>query len=315
MMNKSDPLWKQFEQIVANIQRQLAPGAIIDDNVKIMGKSGHKRQFDVIAVQKIGLVEITIAFECKRYSRPVTIDKVEAFVGRLHDAGLPVGVMISERGFDSGAVDVAAKENILLFTCREAEQADWNNLFGENAWLNFIMIGCSIPSAKVKWALDTAWGSPSLQSTIWGWNPETNSPVDLGGFGELIMEDVKELPVRIGTHTVVVDPVQPLSFVIANVHRSIASIDVDVIIRATVYPVSLRIGEGRILRRVGNIAGYIELASEGFDWRKVMETVRGTDLTQEEYDHLKDAAASTISLGNPDRIQQYIRLVATQITP
>lgn len=78
------PLWKQLEQLIADIQKQLAPGAKITHNAKVKGhKSGIDRQIDVLVEQSIGQFNMTIAIDCKDHGNPLDVKRR----GRRRDDG------------------------------------------------------------------------------------------------------------------------------------------------------------------------------------------------------------------------------------
>src|SRR5215216_5921872 len=81
----SNPQWQQYEKLITKIYQQLAPTAEVAHNRRIMGVSGRRRQIDVLISQDISNFPIRVVLECKRYTRPVTIDKVEAFAQKLQD--------------------------------------------------------------------------------------------------------------------------------------------------------------------------------------------------------------------------------------
>ncbi len=137
MRQSSD--WRDFEKLVAEIQKQLAPSAEVRHNEKVRGASGRLRQLDVTIRQSIGLHSVLIVIECRKHRRPVGIEKVEAFVSKLRDIGNPQGVMISPSGFDAGARAVARQNFIRLLTYREAEALDWQELFSDRNWFRIVL--------------------------------------------------------------------------------------------------------------------------------------------------------------------------------
>jgi Restriction endonuclease len=129
------PQWQQYERLIAKIHRQLAPDAEVTHNRQIMGVSGRRRQIDVLISQEIGNLPIRIVLECKRYTRPVTIDRVEAFVQKLRDIRASLGVMISPQGFDAGARAVAAQKGVILKAFRDAQETDWGQFIEPDNWM------------------------------------------------------------------------------------------------------------------------------------------------------------------------------------
>ena len=97
------PDWKKFEQLAAAIQRELAPDAKITENAKLVGKSGSKRQIDILIEEETGQFKLRIAIECKDYKNPVDIKDVETFLGLLSDVGAHKGAMVAANGFTAAA--------------------------------------------------------------------------------------------------------------------------------------------------------------------------------------------------------------------
>src|SRR5258705_13226306 len=95
--------WKDFELLLAELQKQTAPDADVQHNQLIKGRSGRVRQLDISISQNVGLYPVLVVIECKRYKRPVGIEKVESFVTKLRDVGASHGVMISNTSFDACA--------------------------------------------------------------------------------------------------------------------------------------------------------------------------------------------------------------------
>lgn len=127
--------WKEFETLIAALQKQTAGDATVLHNQRVKGRSGRMRQIDIMISQKVGLYSVTIVIECKRQRRPVGIEKVEAFVTKLRDVAASQGVMISNTGFDAGAQAIAKDNLVTLLSYREAESVDWHSVVGNQAWL------------------------------------------------------------------------------------------------------------------------------------------------------------------------------------
>lgn len=131
--------WKEFEILIAKIQKDTAPFAIVQHSQKVRGKSGRLRQLDVTSTLDNGLTSIFTVFECKRYTRKVGIEKVEAFATKCIDVNANGKVMVSNTGFDAGAVAQAKQHGITLLSYREAKHTDWQNLLGPDSWSYFYL--------------------------------------------------------------------------------------------------------------------------------------------------------------------------------
>lgn len=87
---------------------------------KYVGKSGQAYEIDVSFETRIDTLELLIFVECKRYERLVTIKEVADFVYRLRDVGAHKGILVSTKGFQRGAIQVAKAEKIALLIVRDA---------------------------------------------------------------------------------------------------------------------------------------------------------------------------------------------------
>jgi hypothetical protein len=77
--------WQDFEKLLAEIHRKVAPGADVKHDQHIIGRSKRNRQLDITITQNVGLYPTLIVIECRKYQRPVSIEKVEAFATKLED--------------------------------------------------------------------------------------------------------------------------------------------------------------------------------------------------------------------------------------
>ena len=76
--------WKQFEDLIAEIQRELTPAAKVQTNLKRQGRRSQSlRQIDL--EMKIAQFDVSIVIDCKDYKKPVDIKEVEAFIPMIED--------------------------------------------------------------------------------------------------------------------------------------------------------------------------------------------------------------------------------------
>lgn len=108
---------KRYEQLTAEIIKKFSDEytEVILDN-KIVGKSGRTRQIDVDVRSKIAGQDIFIVFECKYYKRRVGIGTVDEVIGKIDDVRAQMGVIVSDSGFDQGAI-ARAKEHGRIQLC------------------------------------------------------------------------------------------------------------------------------------------------------------------------------------------------------
>lgn len=99
-----DPLWAQYEQSIQTMLAALDANATVLHNARVPGRlSASLRQVDVWVTGNIVGQSISIAVECKRTSRPITVETIDSFVGKLLDIGAERGIMYSYAGFSSSA--------------------------------------------------------------------------------------------------------------------------------------------------------------------------------------------------------------------
>lgn len=120
------PYWRQLEELVADIQRDLAPGAEVLHNVKLKGReSGIDRQIDVLVRQSIGQYQMMIAIDCKDYASAVDIKGIEEFVGLVADVGAHQGAMVCPKGFTPAAKTRAQGLGVALYSPVDTGEHKW----------------------------------------------------------------------------------------------------------------------------------------------------------------------------------------------
>lgn len=124
--NNSEPDWKQLEHLVAGIQKQLAPDAVVSHNVKLPGiQSETERQIDVLVEQKVGQYTMRIVIDCKDYAKPVDVKGVEEFYGLVKDVGAQKGALVCPRGFSEAAKTRAKKLEVELYSPVDTDPHKW----------------------------------------------------------------------------------------------------------------------------------------------------------------------------------------------
>lgn len=109
--------WQKFERIVAAIHVAEEKGASVTWNEDIEG-----RQFDVVIRFKFQFYEYLVLIECKDWTRPVKVEKVDAFVTKSKAAKANKAIMVSASGFQDGARKVAHENGIELYTLSELRE-------------------------------------------------------------------------------------------------------------------------------------------------------------------------------------------------
>jgi len=135
MTNKT---WKDYEFFVGRIQQSLlnAEGIshikniVVEVDKKITDRNGIERQFDVYWEFQLGGQIYKSVIECKDYASTITIDKIDAFIGKTNDIpGLRL-IYATKTGYQSGAKIKADQYKIDLLIVREGNDEDWTSADG-----------------------------------------------------------------------------------------------------------------------------------------------------------------------------------------
>ncbi|EFO0362531.1 restriction endonuclease [Escherichia coli O170:H18] len=124
---------REYEELVRDIQYSLfkaenipsLKNINIEKNKKIKDRSGIEREFDIYWEFEIGGHTYRSVIECKDYSSPVSIEKIDAFIGKTNDIpGLKL-IYATRTGYQSGAKIKAEQHNIQLLVIRDQQEQDW----------------------------------------------------------------------------------------------------------------------------------------------------------------------------------------------
>jgi hypothetical protein len=131
--------WRELERVVAAMHTKVDQNAVVEHDVRLKGKSGHRYQVDVLIRRQVGMYETRIVVECKRHARPVGVAAVGSFRTTLEDLGAMRGVLVSASGFSKPAIALADRYSITLLSYRQASDADWHELTSPESQLYFII--------------------------------------------------------------------------------------------------------------------------------------------------------------------------------
>lgn len=102
------------EQIVASMHRN--PNVSVERNVFLNTVDGtnRTREIDILISTTVVGYPVHIAVECKNEKEPIGVEKIDAFVGKLKDVGIPTsyGVFVSASGYTKGAISRAKDAEI-----------------------------------------------------------------------------------------------------------------------------------------------------------------------------------------------------------
>lgn len=100
-----------LERIVAGIHSITNKDADVVWNERING-----RQFDVVMRFKVGTLNYLVLVEVKNRTRKASAEDLDAFVTKTRDQNSNKAVFVSAAGFQTGAITVAKKHGVELFT-------------------------------------------------------------------------------------------------------------------------------------------------------------------------------------------------------
>ena len=137
--------WEGYEELVKDIYQELgkATGVTIEcwgRSCRVQGKSGEFHQIDVLTSHNDGLHTYRTAIECKYWKEKVSKGQVLEHAGKIDDANLEKGILVSKRGFTSSAVAVAKEKNVGLIHLRRPVSSDWDGrLKSVSGEINYIV--------------------------------------------------------------------------------------------------------------------------------------------------------------------------------
>lgn len=306
-MTESEPLWKQLELIIVEIQKQLAPDAQVRHNHQVKGRSGRIRKLDVTITQHVGAYPVFIVFDCKhRTTRPIEIGDVEAFAVQVEDVNGSLGVMISDSSFDGGAKAIADMKNIVLQTYRKAHETDWKKLILELEKLLTVLIGFKIAEVKVS-AITVNDILLEVPFNMPFYDENGNS---MGRIEDTFWKTWSQLGRPIGEVNVQMR-FQEETFLIEKEEETLRVKEflVNARLIAKKILVNLNLAEGHILEDIKDEQPvYEEFTSKSIDWADMIKNQPGIETNLEEYEQIKKDSRVAADLGNAER---FIRIVAT----
>jgi hypothetical protein len=121
--------WKKFEKLVAKVQRDLSPNALVLWDQYLQGKKTKvKRQIDILVKQNVGQFELLIAIDCKDEATPIDVKAVEETIGLFQDIEANKGAIVSAKGFTKAAKNLARNTGIELYCLIDSGNHDWKTI-------------------------------------------------------------------------------------------------------------------------------------------------------------------------------------------
>lgn len=187
---------KNYEKFSATLQQALLNAETftyqkniqIELNKKIQDNCGNEREFDLYWEYELGGLVYKTVIECKDYNSRVTVEKIDALIGKVRDIPDLRAVFATKKGYQSGAQKKAEMNKIDLLIIREQNDTDWEdsegNPFIKEICINMQMITPPIIT-KFDITLDPKWLSESTDFDI------SNPPALISGLNnEIFIEDI-----------------------------------------------------------------------------------------------------------------------------
>jgi hypothetical protein len=104
--------WEEYQHQAAALLREL--GFSIEVNAQLAEANGAVHAIDVAARRTVAGVDLIWIVECKLWNKPVDMGAVRDLRTLVLDLGADHGLLMSESGFQSGAIMSARQKNITL---------------------------------------------------------------------------------------------------------------------------------------------------------------------------------------------------------
>lgn len=131
---------KDYEKFVKSLQQALLDSERfseqknikIEINKKIPDNFGIEREFDLYWEYELAGVTYKTVIECKDYASRVSIEKIDALIGKVRDIPDLKPVFATKTGYQSGAEAKAKANWIDLLIVREQRDDDWEDKDGNS---------------------------------------------------------------------------------------------------------------------------------------------------------------------------------------
>lgn len=186
---------REYELFVASLQQAILDAENIttqkniqvEVNKKIVDNSGIERQFDIYWEYELGGFLYKTIIECKDYDSNVSVEKIDALIGKIRDLPDLRAVFATKKGYQSGARTKANTNRIDLLIVREQNESDWTDTDG-TPFIKKIVINMHICSpaqiTKFRPELDGEWIKENTDIDI-------SSPITIQGQNnEIFIDDL-----------------------------------------------------------------------------------------------------------------------------
>lgn len=188
---------KEYELFVAKLQQALLnaenittqKNISVEINKKIIDNCGIERQFDIYWEYELGGLTYKTVIECKDYNSTISVEKIDALIGKTRDIPDLKAVFATKTGYQSGAKTKADQNKIDLLIVRQQNDTDWTDADG-TPLIKKICINMHVcmPAHihKFEPALDGEWikGNTDI---------DTSQPLSIAGLNnEIFIDDIEK---------------------------------------------------------------------------------------------------------------------------
>ncbi len=126
MAKRKNIEWKEYEDLIYRIYKELEPLGKVTKNDSIQGTdSGIPREIDISLRTKVANHEILMIIEAKKTKRPVTQQVIDGFKSVIQDVRAAKGIIICNSGFTKAVKENAKKYGIDILSAHDASKIDW----------------------------------------------------------------------------------------------------------------------------------------------------------------------------------------------
>ena len=104
---------------------------VVERTKKIIDRAGNTREFDLYWEYELAGVTYKTVIECKDYATPISLEKIDALIGKIHDIPDLKPVFATKTGYQKGAKNKAESNGIELLIVREQRLDDWEDRIRE----------------------------------------------------------------------------------------------------------------------------------------------------------------------------------------
>lgn len=145
MEQKVKPAWREFERLIARIEKAMAPsGAIVKTPDRVLDKTtGNSREVDATIRYQVGTCPILITIECRDRTSIEDVTWIEQLVEKKRSIGASITVAVSSSGFTEPAIAKAMASGIEVRTLADTTADDFVK------WLRFQNVVVKILKSEV----------------------------------------------------------------------------------------------------------------------------------------------------------------------